>query len=127
MDVRTKRIYDEPAPDDGLRVLVDRLWPRGISRRQARLDGWERALAPSQELRIWFSHQPERFAGFRHSYIEELRRQRPRLSALRAKAREGGLTLLYAARDAEHNSAVVLAEVPRRGLPSAEQEAGESG
>jgi uncharacterized protein YeaO (DUF488 family) len=118
MDVRTKRIYERPAAADGLRVLVDRLWPRGISREQARLDEWERELAPSRQLRIWFSHQPERFEQFRLSYIEELRAKRPRLSFLRASARQGPLTLLYAARDPEHNNAVVLAEVLRRGLPS---------
>ncbi|MBS1878687.1 MAG: DUF488 family protein [Actinobacteria bacterium] len=117
MEVQTKRVYEAPAAADGTRILIDRLWPRGISREEARIDGWERELAPSRELRIWFSHQPERFAQFRLSYIEELRRQRPRLSALRARARAGALTLLYGARDRDRNNAVVLAEVLRRGLP----------
>jgi len=118
MEIRTKRIYEEPAGDDGARILVDRNWPRGISRERARLDGWERDLAPSKELRTWFDHQPERFEKFRRTYLEELRRQRARLAALRARARRGPVTLLYAARDTRHNNAVVLAAALRRGLPS---------
>lgn len=114
MQIRIKRIYEEPAVDDGLRVLVDRLWPRGISRERAHLDEWERELAPSPELRGWFSHRPERFERFRLRYIEELREQGPRLAALRSHARQGTVTLLYAAHDSEHNNAVVLAEVLRQ-------------
>ena len=88
-----------------------------MSRQRAKLDGWEKELAPSPELRQWFGHEPERFQEFRRSYIEELRSERPRLSALRHRAREGTLTLVYSAQDTEHNDAVVLAEVLRRGLP----------
>ena len=117
MDVRLKRAYEPAAAADGCRVLIDRLWPRGLSRRAARLDDWERDLAPSAALRRWFGHDPERFEEFRGRYIEELRNQRPRLTALRRLAREGTLTLVYSARDREHNDAVVLAEVLRRGLP----------
>ena len=118
MDVRLKRVY-EPADDaDGYRVLVDRLWPRGISRERARLDRWEQELAPSPGLRTWFGHDPDRFDEFRRRYLEELRRQRPRLTELRRRARTGTLSLVYAARDSEHNDAVVLADVLRRGLPS---------
>src|SRR5689334_5107616 len=117
MHVRLKRAYDAAAPADGSRVLIDRLWPRGISRARAQLDGWEKDLAPSAELRQWFAHDPERFAEFRRRYIEELRHQRPRLAALRRRAREGTLTLVYSAHDSEHNDAVVLAGVLRRGLP----------
>ena len=117
MDIRLKRAHEQPAPADGWRVLVDRLWPRGISRERAQLDAWEKDLAPSTELRQWFGHQPSRFEAFRRRYIEELRSQRPRLTALRRRARMGTLTLVYAARDTEHNDAVVLAEVLRRGLP----------
>jgi uncharacterized protein YeaO (DUF488 family) len=98
-------------------VLIDRLWPRGISREHAKLDAWERELAPSTQLRRWFGHDPERFEEFRCRYVEELRAERPRLAALRRRAREGTLTLVYAAHDAGHNDAVVLAEVLRRGLP----------
>jgi uncharacterized protein YeaO (DUF488 family) len=117
MDVRLKRAYEPAAPTDGYRVLIDRLWPRGVSRQQAVLDGWEKELSPSPELRQWFGHEPSRFPEFRRRYIEELRSQRPRLAALRRRAREGRLTLVYSAHDTEHNDAVVLAEVLRRGLP----------
>jgi uncharacterized protein YeaO (DUF488 family) len=117
MDVRLKRAYDNPASADGHRVLIDRLWPRGVSRNQIRLDRWEKSLAPSAELRQWFGHEPGRFDEFRRRYIEELRNERPRLTALRRWAREGTLTLVYSAHDTEHNDAVVLAEILRRGLP----------
>jgi uncharacterized protein YeaO (DUF488 family) len=98
-------------------VLIDRLWPRGVSRERAALDAWERELAPSQELRQWFGHEPSRFEEFRRRYVEELRGERARLTRLRRLARDGTLTLVYAAQDTDHNDAVVLAEVLRRGLP----------
>ena len=118
MAVRLKRAYENPEPEDGYRVLVDRLWPRGVSRQTAKLDDWDRELPPSIRLREWFGHDPQRFDEFRLRYIEELRSHRPRLTALRRRAREGTLTLVYSARDTEHNDAVVLAEILRRGLPS---------
>jgi uncharacterized protein YeaO (DUF488 family) len=118
VDVRLKRVH-EPAEDaDGYRVLVDRLWPRGITRERARLDRWDRELAPSAALRTWFGHDPDRFEEFRRRYLEELRDHRPELAELRRRARSGTVTLVYAARDTEHNDAVVLAEVLRRGLPA---------
>lgn len=117
MDVRLKRAHEPATSTDGYRVLIDRLWPRGISRERARLDDWERELAPSTELRQWFGHEPERFAEFRRRYIEELRSERPRLTALRRRARDGTLTLIYSAHDTQHNDAVVLADILRRGLP----------
>jgi uncharacterized protein YeaO (DUF488 family) len=117
MDVRVKRPHEPSAPADGYRVLIDRLWPRGISRERAKLDAWEKELAPSTKLRRWFGHEPSRFEGFRRRYIEELRDQRPLLTALRRRARVGRVTLVYSAHDTEHNDAVVLAEVLRRGLP----------
>lgn len=113
------------APSDGWRVLVDRLWPRGVSRDRAKLDEWEKELAPSTELRKWFGHDPSRFAEFRHRYVEELRGRRSELTALRRRARAGPVTLVYGARDSEHNEAVVLAEVLRRGLPRAQRERGD--
>jgi uncharacterized protein YeaO (DUF488 family) len=119
MDVRVKRIYEPAERSDGYRILIDRLWPRGVSHERARLDAWERDLAPSAELRTWFGHRPDRFEEFRRRYLEELRQQRPRLSELRRRARHGTVTLVFAARDTEHNDAVVLAEVIRRGLPKA--------
>jgi len=118
MDVRLKRAYEPASSADGYRVLIDRLWPRGISRERAKLHAWEKELAPSAKLRRWFAHEPRRFEEFRQRYIEELRDQRPRLTALRRRARDGTLTLVYSAHDTEHNDAVVLAEVLRRGLPA---------
>jgi uncharacterized protein YeaO (DUF488 family) len=115
LDVHTKRIYDPSASTDGHRVLVDHVWPRGVSRERAALDEWARELAPSDELRTWFNHAPERFAAFRDRYRAELAQQAERLDELRDWARIGRLTILYAARDREHNQAVVLAEVLREG------------
>lgn len=116
MDVRLKRAYEPASPDDGYRVLIDRLWPRGISRERARLDGWPKDLAPSTELRTWFAHDPARFEEFRRRYVEELRAHRTEIAELRRRARVGTLTLVYSAKDSEHNDAVVLADVVRRGL-----------
>jgi uncharacterized protein YeaO (DUF488 family) len=120
IDVRLKRVYEPAAPDDGYRVLIDRLWPRGVSRERAALDEWDHDLAPSSELREWFGHEASRFEEFRRRYVEELRDQRSRIARLRRRARAGTVTLVYSARDTEHNDAVVLAEVLRRGLPSLE-------
>jgi uncharacterized protein YeaO (DUF488 family) len=117
MDIRLKRAYEPPSPSDGYRVLIDRLWPRGVSRERARLDAWEKDLAPSAALRTWFAHDPSRFAEFRRRYLLELRDQRRLLTELRRRARHGTLTLVYGARDPEHNDAVVLAEAIRRGVP----------
>jgi uncharacterized protein YeaO (DUF488 family) len=117
MDIRLKRAYESASARDGYRVLVDRLWPRGVSKKQAKLDEWAKELAPSSRLREWFSHEPGRFPEFRRRYIDELRADVPRLRELRRRARTGTLTLVYSAHDSEHNDAVVLAEVLRRGLP----------
>ena len=119
MDVRVKRVYERAQPSDGYRILIDRLWPRGISHDRAKLDAWEKDLAPSADLRTWFGHQPDLFREFRKRYVAELREHRSLLSELRQRARQGTLTLIYSARDTEHNDAVVLAEVIRRGLPRA--------
>jgi len=115
LDVRLKRAYDAPAASDGYRVLIDRLWPRGVSKRNARLDEWARQLAPSSELRRWFGHDPARFEEFRRRYSAELAAQDEKLRELRRRAREGTLTLVYGAHDEKHNDAVVLAEILRRG------------
>jgi uncharacterized protein YeaO (DUF488 family) len=120
VDIRLKRAYEPASPSDGYRVLVDRLWPRGVSRKQASLDEWEKELPPSTKLRTWFAHDPKRFAEFRRRYVNELRSERPRLTELRRRAQRGTLTLVYSAHDTEHNNAVVLAEVLRRGLPRLE-------
>jgi len=117
MDIRLKRAHEAATPADGWRVLIDRLWPRGVSRQRAQLDAWEKDLAPSTELRQWFGHEPSRFPEFRRRYQDELQDQRKRLSALRRRARTGTVTLVYSAHDTEHNDAVVLAEILRHGLP----------
>jgi uncharacterized protein YeaO (DUF488 family) len=119
VDVRVKRAYEPASADDGYRVLVDRLWPRGVRRDRAQLDRWDKDLAPSAALRTWFAHDPARFEEFRRRYVDELREHRAEISALRRRARDGTLTLVYAAKDAAHNDAVVLAQVIRRGFPAA--------
>lgn len=113
LDVRTKRIYDPHEDGDGHRVLIDHVWPRGVTRERARLDEWARDLAPSDDLRGWFHHDPARFGEFRSRYREELAGHADRLEALRHRAAGGRLTILYAARDREHNNAVVLCELLR--------------
>jgi uncharacterized protein YeaO (DUF488 family) len=116
MPIRAKRIYDPAAPDDGYRVLIDGIWPRGVSRERAAIDDWARELAPSGELRRWYGHEPSRFEEFARRYRDELDAQRPRLTDLRRRGKSGTVTLLFAARDAEHSSATVLLDVLRRGL-----------
>jgi uncharacterized protein YeaO (DUF488 family) len=118
VDVRLKRAYEPAAASDGERILIDRMWPRGVTREEARLSEWARELAPSTELRRWFAHDPARFAEFRRRYTAELAAQEGKLRELRRCARAGTVTLVYAARDAEHNDAVVLAEILRRGRRS---------
>jgi uncharacterized protein YeaO (DUF488 family) len=109
--IRIKRIYDPPSASDGKRVLIDRLWPRGMSRDEAKLDEWLKEIAPSDELRTWFGHDPARWAEFRTRYREELKHHVELLDRLRAEARKGTITLLFAAKDEEHNNAVVLKEI----------------
>lgn len=113
LDVRTKRAYDRPAADDGHRVLIDHVWPRGVKRAALRLDEWARQLAPSDELRRWFAHDPDRFDEFRARYRAELASHGEKLAELRQRASHGTVTIVYAARDREHNNAVVLAELLR--------------
>jgi uncharacterized protein YeaO (DUF488 family) len=112
VDVRMRRVYDEPSAADGMRVLVDRVWPRGLSKAEVRIDEWAKAVAPSTDLRRWYGHEPSRFEEFRRRYQAELaepERQRA-LDQLRELARTGPLTLLTATRDIEHSQAAVLAE-----------------
>ena len=110
-NVRLKRAYEPPEPADGTRILVDRLWPRGVSKAVAAIDHWAKDLAPSAALRTWFSHDPARFAEFERRYVAELRSQRAAVTELRALARKGTVTLVYAAHDEAHNDAVVLRKV----------------
>jgi uncharacterized protein YeaO (DUF488 family) len=115
LDVRAKRAYDPAEAGDGYRVLIDHVWPRGVSRERARLDQWARELAPTDELRKWFDHDPARFAEFRRRYRDELAEHSDGLDELRRRAASGPLTIVYAARDREHNNAVVLSELLRDG------------
>jgi uncharacterized protein YeaO (DUF488 family) len=116
--IQIKRIYEPPEPSDGFRVLVDRLWPRGIAKERAGLDLWMKEIAPSTELRRWFGHDPERWTEFQARYRAELHEHGAELAQLRSHARKGTVTLLFGARDFEHNEAVVLREIlaekPRR-------------
>jgi len=107
MTVNLKRAYDPPARTDGKRILIDRLWPRGVSKARARIDLWLKDVAPSTELRKWFGHDPEKWSEFRKRYRAELKGN-PALAELKALARQGSITLVYSARDELHNDAVVL-------------------
>jgi uncharacterized protein YeaO (DUF488 family) len=109
-DIRVKRVYDPPDPRDGARILVDRLWPRGIRKEEAKLTLWLKDLAPSDELRRWFGHDPARFAEFSRRYRAELSASNDAARRVEDLIKAGPVTLLYAAHDAEHNNARVLAD-----------------
>ena len=111
LDVRLKRAYEPPAPHDGPRVLVDRLWPRGVKKDDLKIDAWLRELGPSTGLRRWFGHDPEKWEAFRARYRVELARKPALLSQLADYARGGKLTLVFGARDPAHNQAVVIKEL----------------
>jgi uncharacterized protein YeaO (DUF488 family) len=115
--VRVRRAYDNPAPEDGMRILVDRLWPRGISKESLVLDRWAKELAPTPHLRKWYGHEPERFEEFRRRYAEELEDEpkAEQLRELRRIASDQQITLITATRDVDRSGAVVLAEVLRSG------------
>jgi uncharacterized protein YeaO (DUF488 family) len=108
-----RRIYDDASPTDGVRVLVDRVWPRGVRKEDARFDEWIRDVAPSTELRRWYGHEPDRYPDFRRRYLAELREpeRQPAVDRLRELAEAGDLTLLTATRDLEHSNAAVLASM----------------
>ena len=110
-NIKIKRAYEPAEADDGARVLVDRLWPRGLSKQEARLDQWNRELAPSPDLRKWFGHQVRRWPEFSRQYRLELAHRAEALAALRRRAKEGPVTLVYAAKDERHNHAIVLRSV----------------
>lgn len=110
-EVTIKRAYDPPSPRDGTRVLVDRLWPRGVKKAEAHITQWMKEIAPSNELRKWFGHDPERWDEFRRRYKAELAGKTEVVGELRELARQGPLTLVYSARDEAHNQAVVLREM----------------
>ena len=113
VSVALKRAYDEPAASDGTRVLVERLWPRGLSKERAHIDLWLKDVAPSTELRQWFHHDPQKFPAFRRRYQAELQAEAAQeaLTKLRAIAKQGQLTLVFAAHDAAYSNAVVLRDL----------------
>lgn len=108
MRIAIKRVYLQPDPADGFRILVDRLWPRGLTKERAKVDLWLKDIAPSTELRKWFQHDPAKWTEFQQRYRQELKSKRDQLDILKEKHRQGPITLLYGARDEEHNEAVVL-------------------
>jgi uncharacterized protein YeaO (DUF488 family) len=114
--VRIKRIYEPAVKGDGYRILVDRLWPRGISKVAARIDLWMRDIAPSTALRRWFNHDPAKWEEFCERYRAELREQQPLLDAVRQQAKKGPVTLVYSARDERFNQAVVLQLVLKQSI-----------
>ncbi|WP_102349142.1 DUF488 domain-containing protein [Bacillus sp. Marseille-P3661] len=110
---RIKRIYEKATADDGYRVLIDRIWPRGVSKEKANIDLWAKEVAPSSELRKWFCHKPERFLVFRETYLNELQlhpEKQEKIAYLKQQSEQSNVTLLYAAKDEIHNHAVVLYE-----------------
>lgn len=109
--IQIKRIYEKASETDGYRILVDRIWPRGVSKEEANLDEWNKDLAPSSELRKWFDHDPDKFEDFAIEYKKELQYNKEELKELREKAKGQNLTLLYGAKDTVHNQAVVLKQV----------------
>ena len=127
-EIRVRRVYDAPSPADGARVLVDRIWPRGLRKDAARLTEWAKDAAPSTELRQWYGHDPEKFQEFRRRFLDELsgRPQRAELGKLRALAAAGPVTLLTATRDVDHSQAAVLAQVLRQDPEAAESGGGEA-
>lgn len=123
--IRLKRIQDPVEAEDGTRILVDRVWPRGVRKADAELHWWPKAVAPSTELRKWFGHDPDRWAEFRRRYRDELAQVPETLSTLLDYCRQGPVTLVFGARDREHNQAVVLREVLQQELAE-EEDAGEN-
>jgi uncharacterized protein YeaO (DUF488 family) len=112
-NIQIKRVYEEPDAKDGKRILVDRLWPRGLTKEKAKVDLWLKDVAPSTELRKWFAHDPARWTEFQTRYREELRANKEQFSLLKQEASKGPVTLVYGAKDQQHNEAVILQELLR--------------
>jgi uncharacterized protein YeaO (DUF488 family) len=108
MKTKIKRVYEKPAKEDGFRILADRLWPRGLTKEKASVDLWLKEIAPSTELRKWFGHDPEKWNDFKKKYVAELKKNKETVSILKEKIKEGTITILYGARDEEHNEALVI-------------------
>lgn len=116
MAIQVKRAYDPPAPSDGSRVLVDRIWPRGIAKEDLKIDAWLKDVAPSTGLRKWFGHDPDKWDEFRQRYARELEERQDAIEQILAKARAGRVTLVFGARDVEHSNAAALKEYLERRL-----------
>jgi uncharacterized protein YeaO (DUF488 family) len=108
MKIQIKRVYEKPDPKDGFRILVDRLWPRGLTKEKAAVDLWLKDVAPSTELRKWFGHDPEKWKEFQKKYLKELKENKEAVDTLKEHLKKGTVTLLYAAKDEAHNEAEVL-------------------
>lgn len=108
MKLSIKRAYEPAKKNDGIRILIDRLWPRGISKKKAKIDLWLKEIAPSTELRKWFSHDPKKWKEFKRRYIIELKKNKESIVTLRKTLKKDKVTLIYAAKDEEHNNATVL-------------------
>lgn len=112
--MKIKRVYEEPDKEDGLRILVDRLWPRGLTKEKASVDLWLKDIAPSTELRKWFGHDPDKWVEFKKRYRSELKENEEKVSLLKDQMKKGIVTLVYGAKDKEHNEALILKELLSR-------------
>ncbi len=119
--VKIKRVYDPPSRDDGKRILIDRLWPRGLKKERAHIDEWIKELAPSTELRKWFHHDPEKWGEFRKRFFSELQAQQDAVDAIVNAARKGPVTLLFQSREVRYNNAVALKEYLETNMRAAER------
>ena len=113
-NLKIKRIYEDPSEDDGYRILVDRIWPRGVSKEDAKLDDWNKEIAPSEKLRKWFNHDPDKFDEFAKRYRDELATKKEALTEIQEKTKSRMVTLLYGAKDIVHNQAVVLQDILKK-------------
>ena len=111
MKIKIKRVYEEPVKEDGMRILVDRLWPRGLTKKKAGVDLWLKEIAPTTALRKWFAHDPKKWTEFRKKYLQELKYNEEQVSLLKERSKKGTVTLVYGAKDEEHNEAHVLEEL----------------
>ena len=114
MKIKIKRVYEKPDKEDGIRILVDRLWPRGLTKEKASVDIWLKDIAPSTELRKWFDHDPAKWKEFRKRYLQEIKKDKKQSSLLKEQMKKRMVTLVYGAKDEEHNEALVLKELFNR-------------
>jgi len=108
MAVKIKRVYEKPKKSDGMRILIDRLWPRGLTKQRAKIDLWLKDIAPSAALRQWFGHDPAKWPEFKKRYLKELKSDQEAIKQIKERVKKGTVTLVYGAKDTEHNDAVVL-------------------